>query len=145
MASPESTGYEAASLRRDNAATSTTSAPSGATDGILVQNPRGPRRKRVHLQIQKGAASGTRTARVKVYGYISKLRTVTEPTTITDIASSGCWYEIFDTDELSEAADFNRSWLLYGATDFSRLETAVLTNAGTTPTLTTAFAFSIAE
>lgn len=138
---PLAVSYEGQSIRMDNAETGTTSAPTLATDGILTQTPTA-RRLRVHLQVQKGAASGTRTARVKVYGYCSKMVTLTEPQTYTDIASTGAWYEIFDTDDLSESADFNRSWLLYGVTDYSRLATVITTNGGTTPTITTAIMFS---
>lgn len=146
---------EAISIRLVSAETSTTSAPTAATNGIPILPFLGGKRPRVHLRVKKAASSGTRTTRVKVFGYESELKTYTAPLTtssLTAVASSAAWYEIFDTETvaltdpsksatLSSAADYNLSFLLEGATDFQRLAVQVVTNGGTSPTLTVALAF----
>lgn len=138
---------EATAIQFDDAETSTTSAPTLATDGAPVPQGKGIG-DRAHLQIEKGAASGTRTARVKVFGYRSVGFTVDE-TEIrpkrTEVSSSGAWLEIFDTGTLSDAADFDVSFALSGVRDFARVATQVITNGGTTPTLTSYIAFAGAE
>ncbi|GAG06757.1 unnamed protein product [marine sediment metagenome] len=64
----------------------------------------------------------------------------------TEIASSGAWLEIFDTESLVDATgDFSKSYLLEGAQDFDRLDTEVVAVSGTTPVLTTAIAFAGSE
>lgn len=140
---------EALAIRLDNAETSTTSAPSAASDGLLAPDHR-RLQLRCHLHLEKAASSGTRTARVKVHGYRTQLHTQddgigTGTGDLTAVASSGAWFEIFDTGELSDAANFNKSYLLQGAQDFERLATQVITNGGTSPTLTTALAFAGVE
>lgn len=137
---------EALTIRTDTADTGTTAVPSGETAGFGI--PLGwVIAKRFHLKVIKGAASGTRTARVKVFGYTSKLSDYTAATAgatplSAPVGSSGAWEELFDTEELSEDADFKRSYLLEGLSDFSRLDTQILTNGGTTPTLTSAIGIS---
>jgi len=124
-------------VRVDSAEASTTAAPTTSSDGIAIPASV-DLAKDVHLLCQKGAASSTRTMRVKVHGYVSKLI----DTSLAAVASSDAWYEIFDTETQSDAADFNLGYLLSGLRNYSRLATEVVTNGGTTPTLTTAFGFS---
>lgn len=137
-------------IRIDNAATSTTSAPSAATDGVAI-----PKQKRhlaaanggtflcqridtqivtnggttptltsyiqlrpdgfIDLVLVKGAASGTRIARVKVFAYHDEYQSLTENAgagmdTLAAVSSSGTWSEVYDTGVLSDAANFNTAF-----------------------------------
>lgn len=132
-------GYEGRFILNDNAATSTTSAPTAATEGKSSDFLRG--RDKMVFELRKGAASGTRTAQVKVFGYRSKYYTQSG-VALTKVATGG-WSEIFDTGALSSAADFNQSYLLEGVSGFERFDTQIVTNGGTTPTLSTLFGFGI--
>ena len=135
--------HEPLAIRVDSAAASTTSVPTAATDGILV--PRGRRRSRVHLEIRKAVTAGTGTYSIGVFGYRSGLVTSSVTNgieTFTAVASSGAWYEIFDSETVTvSGTGENHSYLLDGATDFDRLDTVIAVNGGTNPTITTAFAF----
>lgn len=133
--------YHPTFVRVDNAQTGTTTAPSAATDGIA--HPGRRHRKRVHLEIRKAAASGTRTCQVKVFGYRSRFY-VDSSGDLTE-TETGAWFEIFDTGALSDSADFNFAYYLAGAEDFERYDTQVVTNGGTTPTLSTYIAFGGGE
>lgn len=134
---------EAFAIVMDSAETDTTSAPTAATEGKAVHRSKA-HRKRCHLVLEKGAASGTRTLQVKVHGYLTRKHTQSAHPSeaTTEVASSGVWVEVFDTGALSDTADFNVAYLLLGLSDFDRLATEVVTNGGTTPTLTSSFAFS---
>lgn len=130
---------EQLAIRMDNAVTATTSKPSAATDGYAppAEYRSAPTH---HLHVRMSAASGTRSCRVKVYGYQSKLADQADPPAA--IASSDKWLELFDTETMSDAADFDRSFRLKGLSDFQRLGTEIVSIGGTTPVLTTAIGFS---
>lgn len=137
--------YEGAGIRIDNAETSTTSAPTAATDGVPIWPHTAGGGRRVHLVIQKAASSGDRDIQIRVYGYLSQLNTVDDNGKLTAISSSGAWYELFDSGAVAETGDFNRAWLLEGVADYSRLTTVIETNSGSSPTLTTALVFGREE
>lgn len=140
---------EATAVRIDNAATGTTSAPTEVTDPTDgIQTPENKKfRRHAILEVVKGAASGDRTFRVKVHGFRSTRFTQTAQhdgawETNTLEASSGAWFEIFDSETQDGGAnDFNMAFLLEDACAYDRLDTEIVTNGGTTPTLTSAIAF----
>jgi len=137
---------EAMAFRTDDGLTSaTTTAPTGATEGVAVP-PSKAMRSRVHLECAMSAAGGTRQFRVKVFGY--RTRWFTQAATgwnntgaHTELTTAR-WFEIFDTESHSDAANFNKSFLLEGAGDFERLETRVWEIGGTTPVLSNAISFA---
>ena len=141
---------EAMSFRLDAAVTSATATAPTSTDGSegIPCPTMKSMRARAHLECVSGAASGTRSYRVKVFGYRSRWFTMDADGWAAtagipaEIASTGRWFEIFDTETESNAADFNKSYLLDGAADFERLETRVWTIGGSTPTLSTAIGFA---
>jgi hypothetical protein len=142
---------EALAVRIDDGATGTTNAPTDITDPTDgIQTPDNKMyRMRAILEVIKGAASGTRTFHVKVHGL--RTRRYYQDAQYAgawdsqfpndEVAGSGSWQEIFDTEEYSNAADFNMSFLLEDACAYERLETEIVANGGTTPTLTTQIAF----
>jgi hypothetical protein len=136
-------------IRLDNAQSSTTSAPSAATDGIKIPTQYRKRAKevRVHLHVKKASASGTRSYRIKLYGYISGIYSMTEKTAqehdaLTAVVSSGFWSAIGETGTRSDSADFNESWLFSAAASFERVATQIITNGGGgSETITTVIGF----
>lgn len=133
---------EALSIRVDNAATATTSAPTSATAGIApIRNKN--QRERCHLEIQM-SADDAMTIHIKVHGYRSRLHSQSTDgkETLSEVDSSGFWSEIYNTTLQSGATDFNKSFLLRGATDYERLETEIVAISGTNGTVTTSLAFA---
>jgi hypothetical protein len=93
------------------------------------------------FELRKAAASGTRTAQVKVFGY--RPGYYTESGGALTLVETGGWSELFDTGALSSSGDFNNSYRLEGVSAFTRFDTQIVTNGGTTPTLSTLFGFAI--
>ena len=131
---------EFTSIRVDSAETSTTSAPTAATDGIEVHPISGLKRLNVHLLVEKTAATGPWPVRVKVHGYRSKTHTQAEGGVLTEVATTS-WYEIFDSKTYDSSANHQRGFFIEGATDYLRLDTEIVENGGTTPTCTTHLSF----
>lgn len=132
---------QALSIRVKSAEAATTSAPTVVTDGI--EPPPGHFQSNVDLQIDMSAASGTRSCRIVVWGWCSVRATLNATTNTAEaVASSGAWYELYDTGTLSDAADFAQSIPLDRLEDYSRHETEVRAIGGTTPALTVCLAYS---
>ena len=130
--------HEADAYRCDVAETSTSSAPTDGSDGtVSVTTPESRRtRSRCHLRILKTISAGTNTLRVKVWGR----QTRAEDSSGTEQADDK-WFDLFDTGALSQATNLRSAYLIAGAQDYDQLTTEVITNGGTTPVLSTWFAF----
>jgi hypothetical protein len=130
-------------IRLINATAVTVAVPTAATDGIPVWPEKGAKRMRVHLLCESGAASGNRSHRVYVHGYVDTKFSAAETNqlTLTDLTAPA-WYRLFDTETVLDAADFNMAYELEVPTDFKRLAVSVPdTPGGTTPTLTVSLGF----
>ena len=121
-------------------------APTAATDGIPLRTDF----QRVHLFGRLAVSAGTPTFQLKVYKY-QPADTQAEWNSTTGkwdaVTFTGAWDLIFDTTlQTGSGTQFNLSWLLYGATDSSRLAIEVVgTPGGTSPSLDAGFQFSTGD
>lgn len=138
---PDAGGPESIWVLIDSAQTSTTSAPTAATDGIDA--PGDVRRDTLNLELRKTISGGVQATRVKVLGYRDHYYTASgTPQALTRVETGG-WSVLFDVtvDATMEASSFNRTYKLRGIGGYKRFDTQIVTNGGTDASLTTLLGF----
>lgn len=128
-------------IRDLNAASAAAGAPTSATAGVAI--PDGREGTKVQVACWMAAASGTRSFRLRLYGYVAA----------GEDGSGGAvavakWFmledfgTVTDTDVRLDAGDFGKTFQVEVGRAFSRLCTIAQAVGGTTPALSTYIGFT---